>query len=84
MTVKDLKNVLISRNPVQINLNTLLGTISKQYALITLVPDSLNGYNVDLMDIQRGVASSGYSLITLTINCTCVSNENIKFVLREI
>lgn len=80
MTVKDLKSVLISRNPVQINLNTLLGTISKQYALITLVPDSLNGYNVDLIDVQRGV----YSLITLTINCTCVSNENIKSVLREI
>lgn len=84
MTVKDLKNALISRNPVQINLNTLLGPISKQYALITLVPDSLNGYNVDLMSIQRGVTSSGYSLITLTINCTCASNENIKFVLREI
>lgn len=79
MTVKDLKNVLISRNPVQINLNTLIGTISKQYALVTLVPDSLNGYNVDLMDIQKGITSNDYSLITLTINCTCVSNE-----LREI
>lgn len=76
MTVNDLKNILISSNPIQINLNTLLGTISKQYALITLVPDSLNEYNVDLMVIQRGVTSNGYSLITLTINCTCASNEN--------
>lgn len=84
MTVNDLKNILISSNPIQINLNTLLGTISKQYALITLVPDSLNEYIIDLMEIQRGVTSNGYSLITLTINCTCVSNENNRFVLREI
>lgn len=84
MTVNDLKNILISSNPIQINLNTLLGTISKQYALITLVPDSLNEYNIDLMEIQRGVTSNGYSSITLTINCTCVSNENTKSVLREI